>query len=79
MLSTMLFGAASPKGRYKVLERFYHLPQGLIERFYAGRSTWADRARILVGKPPVRIGAAIASLTGRGCPLASLDPAETRR
>ena len=79
MLSTMLFGAASPKGRYKVLERFYLLPQGLIERFYAGRSTWPDRARILVGKPPVRIGAAIASLTGSGRPLASLDPAETRR
>ena len=73
MLSTMLFGAASPKRRYKVLERFYLLPPGLIERFYAGRSSWADRARILIGRPPVRIGAALASLIGKGRPLASLD------
>jgi lycopene beta-cyclase len=78
MLSTMLFGAASPKRRYKVLERFYLLPPGLIERFYAGRSSWADRARILIGRPPVRIGAALASLAGKGRPLARLDdPGQT--
>ncbi len=73
MLSTMLFGAASPKRRYKVLERFYFLPPGLIERFYAGRSSWADRARILIGRPPVKIAAALASLSGGGLPLSSLD------
>ncbi len=79
MLSTMMFGAASPKRRYKVLEHFYRLPQGLIERFYGGRSNWADRARILIGRPPVRVGHALASLAGRGQPLASLDPAELPR
>ena len=74
MLSTMLFGAASPKRRYKLLERFYGLPQGLIERFYAGRSSWSDRTRILIGRPPVKIMDALASLSGGGISLAALDP-----
>ncbi|MCJ2186579.1 lycopene beta-cyclase CrtY [Novosphingobium beihaiensis] len=73
MLTRMLFGAARPEARWRVLERFYGLPKPLIERFYAGRSTMADKARILAGKPPVPVGAALASLTGRGRPLASLD------
>lgn len=65
MLAAMLFGAANPQDRYRVLERFYRLPAPLIERLYAGRSTWADRARILAGKPPVPLGRAVKALTGR--------------
>jgi len=72
MLTRMLFGAAEPQQRYRMLERFYRLPEPLIERFYAGRSTPADRLRILAGKPPVPIGAAIASLAGGGRPLGAL-------
>jgi len=53
MLDAMLFRAADPDQRYKVLERFYHLRPELIRRFYAAQSTLADKARILVGKPPV--------------------------
>ncbi|KHK90001.1 lycopene beta-cyclase CrtY [Novosphingobium malaysiense] len=72
MLSRMLFGAAAPEARWRVLERFYRLPAPLIERFYAGRSTIPDRVRILAGKPPVPIGSAIATLAGGGRPLADL-------
>jgi len=54
-LCRMLFGAAKPHLRYKVLERFYKMPEPLIERFYAGTSTTKDRIRILAGKPPVPI------------------------
>ena len=64
-LGAMLFGAAKPDQRYRVFERFYRLPESLIERFYAGRSTRLDRARILCGKPPVPIGGALAALAGR--------------
>ena len=53
LLSRFLFYAAKPEGRHKVLERFYRLNGGLIERFYAGHSTRADKMRVLVGKPPV--------------------------
>jgi lycopene beta-cyclase len=54
-LNRMLFLAAKPPERYRVMQRFYGLPVPLIERFYAGRLTPADRVRILVGKPPVPV------------------------
>ncbi len=72
MLTRMLFGAAVPDDRHKIFQRFYGLSEPLIERFYAGRSTPVDMLRVLAGKPPVPVGAAIASLAGRGHPLASL-------
>jgi lycopene beta-cyclase len=64
MLDTMLFRAAEPAQRYRVLERFYRLSPGLIRRFYAGQSTLFDKARILSGKPPVPIGRAIKAILG---------------
>lgn len=72
MLTRMLFGAAHPDDRWRVLQRFYTLRQPLIERFYAGRSTGADKLRILAGRPPVPLAAACASLAGQGRPLADL-------
>lgn len=74
MLTRMLFAAAPPEARWRVLERFYRLPEPLVERFYAGRSTLPDRARLLAGRPPVPLGAALASLLGGGRPLADLGP-----
>lgn len=62
MLDRMLFRAAEPEERYRVLERFYRLDPRLIGRFYAGTSTMSDKARVLVGKPPVPIGRAIGAL-----------------
>ncbi len=62
MLAKMLFKAADPPQRYRILERFYRLPAPLIERFYAGQSTLADRLRILAGRPPVSVARAIAAL-----------------
>jgi lycopene beta-cyclase len=62
MLAAMLFKAAAPGERYRVLERFYRLSPELIGRFYAGNSTTFDRIRTLAGKPPVRIGRAVAAM-----------------
>ena len=59
LLNRMLFRAAKPEERYSVLQRFYGLNQGLIERFYAGQLTRRDKARILIGKPPVPIHKAL--------------------
>lgn len=53
LLDRMLFHAAAPAERWRVLERFYRLSPALISRFYAGQSTLADKARTLMGKPPV--------------------------
>jgi len=59
LLARLLFRAAEPGERYRVLERFYRLRPGLIERFYAGRSTFVDKTCILAGKPPVPLDAAV--------------------
>lgn len=67
LLNRMLFLAAQPAERHRVLERFYRLPTPLIERFYAGRTTRLDALRILTGKPPVPIHRALACL--REAPL----------
>ncbi len=55
LLNRMLFMAAKPEERYVILERFHRLPTPLVERFYANRLQWADKIRILVGRPPVPI------------------------
>ena len=64
MLNAMLFRAADGPDRVKVLERFYRLGPGLVRRFYAGQSTFGDKARILIGKPPVPVGRALIALRG---------------
>lgn len=70
MLGAMLFGAAAPDRRFRIFERFYRLSGPLIERFYAARSTPADMARVLCGRPPVPISGAVRALLVRGAPMA---------
>lgn len=62
LLNSMIFHAAAPHERYRIFERFYRLSEPLIARFYSGDLTMFDKARILTGKPPVPIGAALRSL-----------------
>jgi lycopene beta-cyclase len=62
MLNRLLFIAATPAERVRVLERFYRLPQPLIERFYGAELTIGDKARILIGRPPVPMGRAILAI-----------------
>ncbi len=68
LLDRMLFRAAGPGERWKVLRRFYGLPEPLVRRFYAGASTALDKVRILAGKPPVPVGRALKQIreAGRG-------------
>ena len=63
LLNRMLFRAAKPQERYMVLQRFYGLGEGLIERFYASDLTWRDKVRILIGKPPVPVFKALQNLS----------------
>jgi lycopene beta-cyclase len=65
LLNRMLFRACAPQLRYRVLERFYRLGAPLIQRFYSSNATLADKARILSGKPPVPVTAALKVLTER--------------
>ncbi|MBT2132725.1 lycopene beta-cyclase CrtY [Croceibacterium sp. LX-88] len=63
-LGVMLFRAARPEDRWQIFDRFYRLDRRLIERFYAGRSTRADKARILCGRPPVPVHRAVKAVLG---------------
>ena len=69
LLGQMLFGAALPHKRAAIFQRFYRLPEPLVERFYAGRSTLADKVRVLAGKPPVPVHKAFAALLSARPPL----------
>jgi lycopene beta-cyclase len=62
LLNRMLFHAAAPDQRYRVLQHFYRLPEAVIARFYAARLSQLDKLRILSGRPPVPIGRAIAAM-----------------
>lgn len=53
LVNRMLFRAAEPSQRWRPMKRFHTLPADLVSRFYAGHPTFADKTRILVGKPPV--------------------------
>ncbi|MBD2840878.1 lycopene beta-cyclase CrtY [Erythrobacter rubeus] len=71
LLGRFLFFAADPDARVNVFQRFYSLRKGLIERFYAARSSRFDRVRVLWGNPPVSIFRAMTAMFKRGKPLKS--------
>jgi lycopene beta-cyclase len=62
MLNRLLFRAAEPEARVRVLEQFYRRAPDLIARFYAGDLTAIDRLRVLAGRPPVSVRRALAHL-----------------
>lgn len=62
LLNRMLFRAAPPRRRYRVLQHFYRLPEPVIARFYGARLTAFDKLRILSGRPPVPLGSAVAAM-----------------
>ncbi|HEX2546009.1 MAG TPA: lycopene beta-cyclase CrtY [Ramlibacter sp.] len=72
LLNRMLFEAAAPHERWRVMERFYTLPEPLIARFYAGQPSVLDKLRILSGKPPVPLAAAMRAARGQVLPARTL-------
>jgi lycopene beta-cyclase len=65
LVNRMLFRAAEPSERWRPMKRFHTLPEDLVSRFYAGQPTFADKARILVGKPPVPFFRALTCIDDR--------------
>jgi lycopene beta-cyclase len=62
LLNRMLFLAALPDERYRVLERFYEHDEALVGRFYAARPQLRDWMTILSGKPPLPVLRAMSTL-----------------
>lgn len=71
ILNRMLFLAGTSDQRWRVFARFFHLPQPLIERFFAGRTSTLDRMRLVTGRPPVPFFSALRCIpsSGRGEPV----------
>lgn len=69
LLNRMLFRAAQPALRWEVMQRFYRLPEPLIARFYAARLSPLDKLRIVTGKPPVPVLAAVRAAMDLSTPL----------
>ena len=65
LLNRLLFVASEPSLRYTVFQKFYEHTDDVVQRFYAGRTTWTDRVRILSGKPPVPVSLAIRNFSER--------------
>ena len=65
LLNRMLFRAAEPSDRYRVLEHFYRLSPSLIARFYSARLNGLDKLRILSGRPPVPLRRALSAMRGK--------------
>jgi lycopene beta-cyclase len=78
-LARTLFGAAEPSKRVDIFSRFYRRPQGLVERFYRGASTFADKIRVLTGKPPVSPRRVIKAWLTRGEPLVASKQGRQRK
>ncbi len=55
LLNRMLFVGSSPNQRYRILEFFYRMPKGLINRFYSGHLWPVDYLRMFIGRPPIKI------------------------
>jgi len=55
LLNRLMFEAMIPARRWTALERFYRMPPATIARFYASRTTFWDRARLLAGRPPAGV------------------------
>lgn len=66
LLNRLMFEAAKPEERFRVLQHFYQLPDSLVANFYRGALTVGDRIRILSGKPPVPMGAALKCIWSSG-------------
>lgn len=62
LLNRLLFRAGEPSERFRVLSRFYGLPESTIRRFYAGALSPADKLRLLAGKPPVPVIGAVRAM-----------------
>ena len=66
LLNRLLFLAGPATDRYKIMRRFYTMPEALIARFYAADLLPHDTVRLLVGRPPVPVSGALRAIMATG-------------
>lgn len=65
LLNRMLFLASQPEQRVQIMDRFYTLPEPLIQNFYRGKLSSLEKFKILALKPPVPLFKAMRCLSER--------------
>ncbi len=66
LLNRLLFLAGPSEERYRIMRRFYAMPEALIARFYAADLSAQDTVRLLVGRPPVSVSGALRAIMATG-------------
>lgn len=66
LLNRLLFLAGPAAERYRIMQRFYTMPEALIARFYAADLLPQDAIRLLVGRPPVSVSGALRAIMATG-------------
>jgi lycopene beta-cyclase len=63
-MNRLLFEGFAPHDMWRMAERFFRLPDGVVHRFFGMQMAPADRARLFAGRPPkgLRLGAALAAV-----------------
>ncbi len=59
LLNKMMFHASDSTNRYKIFERFYKFSDHTIDRFYSSKINMFDYLKILIGRPPISVFAAL--------------------
>jgi lycopene beta-cyclase len=67
MLNKLLFYGADTSNRKNIFQRFYKLPESTIGRFYASKTSLADKFRIMIGRPPISVASAWKALLKKRC------------
>ncbi len=73
LLNRMMFLAAEPEKRFEILQRFYKLSPNLISHFYSAQLTSWEKARLLLGKPPVSVARALKVLRDESPHMEKVD------
>jgi lycopene beta-cyclase len=66
-LNRFLFLGSPAPMRYKMLQHFYRLPDNVIQRFYAGKTSFGDVLKFFWGKPPLTFAGMIKVLRDQRC------------
>ncbi len=66
LLNRALFWGTDDTDRYRILQRFYRLPEPLIRSFYRGDLSVLESLRIVLGRPPVPVLTLARNLWERG-------------
>ena len=71
-LNRVWFAVGADGDRWRLMQRFYGMPEDLIAHFYAGRLPGRHKLRLLSGRPPVAVLDAVRAMLDRSMPAGTV-------